>query len=105
MTISPIITDLVRLDSKTIGSSGSNAVELSLPTVDLRELSTTVQVKDGQMVIIGGLMQNKERLEDKNVPFLAQIPLIGYLFKNRDRSTEKTELIIMLRPVIVSEPI
>jgi len=105
MTISPIITDLVRLDSKTIGSSGSNAVELSLPTVDLRELSTTVQVKDGQMVIIGGLMQNKERLEDKNVPFLAHIPLIGYLFKNRDRSSEKTELIIMLRPVIVSEPI
>lgn len=105
MTISPIITDLVRLDSKTIGSSGSNAVELSLPTVDLRELSTTVQVRDGQMVIIGGLMQNKERLEDNNVPFLAHIPLIGYLFKNRDRSSEKTELIIMLRPVIVSEPI
>jgi type II secretory pathway component GspD/PulD (secretin) len=50
-------------------------------------------------------MQNKERLEDNNVPFLAHVPLIGYLFQNRNRSTEKTELIIMLRPVIVSEPI
>jgi len=105
MTISPIVTDLVKLDSKTVGATGSNAVELSLPTVDLRELSTTVQVKNGQMVIIGGLMQNKERLEDNNVPFLAHVPLIGYLFQNRNRSTEKTELIIMLRPVIVSEPI
>ena len=105
MTISPIVTDLVKLDSKTVGATGSNAVELSLPTVDLRELSTTVQVKNGQMVIIGGLMQNKERLEDNNVPFLAHVPLIGYLFQNRNRSTEKTELIIMLRPVIVPEPI
>lgn len=105
LTISPIITDLVRLDSKTIGASGSNAVELSLPTVDLRELSTTVQVKDGQMVIIGGLIQNKERLADNNVPYLAHIPFFGHLFRNRDRSYEKTELIIMIKPIIVSDPL
>ncbi|MCC6545101.1 MAG: pilus (MSHA type) biogenesis protein MshL [Nitrospirae bacterium] len=104
LTISPIITDLVKLNNKTIGAAG-NAVELSLPTVDLRELSTTVQVKDGQMVIIGGLIQNKDRLADNNVPYLANIPVIGYLFKNRDRSYEKTELIIMLKPLIVSDPI
>ena len=105
MTISPIITDLVKLDNKTVGATGSNAVELSLPTVDLRELSTTVQIKNGQMVIIGGLMQNKDKLQDNNVPFLAELPFIGHLFQNREKSTEKTELIILLRPVIVSEPI
>lgn len=103
MTISPIVTDLVKLDTKTVGTTGNNAVELSLPTVDLRELSTTVQVKNGQMVIIGGLIQKKDKLQDNNVPFLADIPVIGYLFKNRDKSTEKTELIIMLKPIIVSE--
>lgn len=103
MTISPIVTDLVKLDSKTVGATGSNAVELSLPTVDLRELSTTVQVKNGQMVIIGGLIQKKEKLQDNNVPLLAEVPVIGYLFKNREKSTEKTELIIMLKPIIVSE--
>ncbi|MDP2688761.1 MAG: pilus (MSHA type) biogenesis protein MshL [Deltaproteobacteria bacterium] len=103
LTISPIISDLVSFENKTIGISGSNTVELSLPTIDLRELSTTVRVRDGDMVIIGGLIQNKDSLQDNNVPVLSKIPLFGYLFKNRDQSSEKTELIIMLRPVLVTE--
>lgn len=103
MTISPIISDLVRLDNKSIGASGANAVEISLPTIDLRELSTTVQVKDGQMVIIGGLIQNKDSVRDNNVPVLSSIPLIGHLFRNRDKVTEKTELIIILKPIVAPE--
>ncbi|MCC6503376.1 MAG: pilus (MSHA type) biogenesis protein MshL [Deltaproteobacteria bacterium] len=103
MTISPIISDLVRLDSKSVGTSEGNSVEISLPTIDLRELSTTVQVRDGQMVVIGGLIQNKESLRDNNVPFLSAIPLIGPLFTNRDMVNEKTELIIILKPVVAPE--
>jgi len=103
LTISPIISDLVKFDTKTIGLSGSNTVELSLPTIDLRELSTTVRVRDGDMVVIGGLIQNKDSVKDNNVPFLSDIPLFGNLFKNRDMSTEKTELIILLKPIIVTE--
>jgi len=103
LTISPIISDLVKFDTKTIGVSGSNTVELSLPTVDLRELSTTVRVRDGDMVIIGGLIQNKDSVQDNNVPVLSGIPLLGNLFKNRDMSKEKTELIILLKPIIVTE--
>lgn len=103
MTISPIISDLVRLDNKSIGASGANAVEISLPTIDLRELSTTVQVKDGQMVVIGGLIQNKDTVRDNNVPVLSSIPLFGPLFRNRDKVTEKTELIIILKPVVAPE--
>lgn len=103
MTISPIISDLVRLDNKSIGTAGSTAVEISLPTIDLRELSTTVQVKDGQMVVIGGLIQNKDSVRDNNVPVLSSIPLLGPLFRNRDKVTEKTELIIILKPVVAPE--
>lgn len=103
MTISPIVTDLVKLDNKVVGTTGSNAVELSLPTVDLRELSTTVRVANGQMVIIGGLIQKKDKVEENKIPLLADIPLIGFLFKNLDKTSERTELIIMLRPLIVPE--
>ncbi|MFQ5736711.1 MAG: pilus (MSHA type) biogenesis protein MshL [Thermodesulfobacteriota bacterium] len=103
LTISPIISDLVKFDTKTIGLTDSNSVELSLPTIDLRELSTTVRVKDGDMVIIGGLIQNKESVEDNSVPVLSKIPLFGYLFRNRDQASSKTELIIMLKPVLVNE--
>jgi len=103
MTISPIVSDLVRLDSKSVGTTEGNSVEISLPTVDLRELSTTVQVRDGQMVIIGGLIQNRESLRDNSVPFLSGIPLLGPLFTNRDKVNEKTELIIILKPMVAPE--
>jgi len=101
MAITPIVSDLIRLEDKTLGKVGENIIQISLPTVDLRELSTTVRVKDGEMVIIGGLMQKKEVSEDSKVPLLGDIPLIGYLFKSRKRLDEKTELVIMLKPTIV----
>jgi len=101
MAITPIVSDLIRLEDKTLGKVGENIIQISLPTVDLRELSTTVRVKDGEMVIIGVLMQKKEVSEDSKVPLLGDIPLIGYLFRSRKRLDEKTELVIMLKPTIV----
>lgn len=103
LTITPIVSDLIRLEDKTVGKVGENIIQISLPTVDLRELSTTVKTKGGQMFIIGGLIQNKDRLEDKQVPFLGSIPIIGHLFKSREKIEEKTELIIMLRPTIAEQ--
>lgn len=101
MSITPIVSDLVRLEEKTVGS-GDFTTRISLPTTDLRELSTTVKVRDGQMVIIGGLIQNRDRLWDNEVPFISHIPIIGHLFKSREKINEKTELIIMLKPTIVT---
>ncbi|MEW6067979.1 MAG: pilus (MSHA type) biogenesis protein MshL [Nitrospirota bacterium] len=99
MTITPIVSDLVKLEEKTTGS-GDNATSISLPTTDLRELSTTIKVKDGEMIIIGGLIQNKESLQDNQIPFLGDIPIIGYLFKSREQIKERTELVIMLKPTV-----
>ncbi|MDP3297015.1 MAG: pilus (MSHA type) biogenesis protein MshL [Thermodesulfovibrionia bacterium] len=101
MTITPIVSNLVSLDPKEIGS-GTNKVEIKLPTVDLREMSTTVKVIDGQMVIIGGLINSKENLKEKKVPVLGSIPILGYLFKSVEKTYDKTELVIMLMPKIVS---
>jgi len=55
------------------------------------------------MVVIGGLIQNKDSVRDNNVPVLSSIPLIGHLFRNRDKVTEKTELIIILKPIVAPE--
>lgn len=103
LNITPIVSDLVGLEDRTVGGNGENAIQISLPTVDLRELSTTVKVRDGQMVIIGGLIQDRDKLQDYQVPFLGNIPIIGYLFKSREKIYEKTELIIMLKPTIVTQ--
>lgn len=102
MTITPIVTSLVELDTKTVGTSGGNTVEIKLPTVDLREMSTTVKVLDGQIIVIGGLIDKKEKLDEDKVPLLGDIPLVGALFKSVSKSYENTELVIMLIPRIVS---
>ncbi len=102
MTITPIITSLVNLDTKIVGTANGDAVELKLPTVDLREMSTTVKVMDGQIIIIGGLIDKKEKLIEEQVPILGDIPVIGGLFKRIDKTYENTELVIMLIPRIVN---
>lgn len=99
LTITPIISDLVQLEDKTIGSA-ANQMQISLPTVDLKELSTTVKVRDGQMVIIGGLISKKEGLHDSEVPGLGKVPVLGELFKSRDRTETRSELVIILQPIL-----
>ena len=101
MTITPIISNLVKLKNVSVGTGG-NRTEISLPTVDLRELSTTVKVRDGQLVIIGGLISETENLDENRVPGLSDIPLIGGLFKSKDKSKTKSELVVLLLPKIVS---
>ncbi len=101
MTITPIITDLVSLDAQLIGSGG-NSVEIKLPTVDLKEMSTTVKVLNGQLVIIGGLIDKDENLNEDKVPILGDIPVLGAAFRRVERTQTNKELVIMLIPRIVS---
>jgi type II secretory pathway component GspD/PulD (secretin) len=103
LSITPIISDLVQLQDKSIGQVSDNSVSISLPTVDLRELSTTVKVRDGQMIIIGGLISKKENLKDNQIPLAGNIPVIGTLFKSRDKKESRSELVVLLRPVLVSQ--
>jgi type II secretory pathway component GspD/PulD (secretin) len=101
LTITPIVTNLINLDQKTIGT-GDNQVEIKLPIVDLREMSTTVKVIDGQLIVIGGLIDKKEIQREDRVPFISDIPILGTAFKSIEKSYESTELVVMLIPRIVN---
>jgi len=101
LTITPIISDLVSVEERTVGQTG-NQTQISLPTIDLKELSTTVKARDGQMIIIGGLISKKESTQDNKVPILGDLPVVGGLFKSRDKLDTKTELVIVLQPVLIS---
>ncbi len=95
MSITPIISELISMEERQIGDQGTS---ISLPTVDLRQMSTTVKVADGEMIIIGGLMQTKKKAEDEQVPFVGNIPLVGYLFKRFEDVDEQTDIVILLKP-------
>jgi len=74
------------------------------PVIDSRSADTVVVTRDGQTVIIGGLMQKTKQHAETKIPFLGDIPLLGNLFKRRIQSNSKTELIIFLTPHIVMAP-
>ncbi len=105
LCITPITSDLVRLDSQKLGTpdnSGNFPFLIQLPTINLRQFSTTVKVRNGQMVIIGGLISSREQLADSQIPWLGDIPFLGYLFKSRAKTATKTELVMLIQPTIIS---
>jgi general secretion pathway protein D len=77
------------------------AAAFDAPIISTREASTRAIIRDGQTVVIGGLIgESTERL-DSGIPFLKDIPLIGALFRNKVDSNNRTELAIFVTPYIV----
>ncbi len=74
------------------------------PIITRRTASTTVTVKDGQTVIIGGLISDRYERRDQRVPILGEIPIVGALFRSQQLSSAKTELLIVLTPHVVVSP-
>jgi type II secretory pathway component GspD/PulD (secretin) len=106
LSITPITSDLTKLDSQKLGTpdaAGNFPFLIQLPTIDLRQLNTTVKVRNGQMVIIGGLIAKKEQIVDNQIPFLGDIPVLGYLFKSRTKKMINSELVVLIQPTIISK--
>jgi MSHA type pilus biogenesis protein MshL len=80
---------------------GGEAAQVGLPVVNIRQISTTVRVRDGEMLVIGGLISEVEQTTSDFVPLVGKIPIVRYLFGVEEKIKEKRELIILLRPVII----
>lgn len=70
------------------------------PTINSRILDSTVRLKDGETIILGGLIQDTETVNHNKVPILGDIPLLGKLFRNRRTETTKSELVIFITPYV-----
>ena len=71
--------------------------------IDTKHVKTQVLVENGGTVVLGGIFTQTERNEINKVPLLGDIPFLGYLFQNRSRSTNKTELLVFITPKIVTD--
>ncbi len=100
LNITPITSDLLRLQDKTFGTAG-NQVTITIPTVALREMTTTVKMRDGQMVIIGGLISKSNSSTEEKVPILGDLPYLGKLFTRISTLESRSELVLLLQPHIV----
>ena len=77
------------------------AAALDAPVISTREASTRAIIRDGQTVVIGGLIGDSKDTFESGIPFLKDIPLLGYLFKSRRDVVSRTELAIFVTPYIV----
>ncbi len=72
------------------------------PTILTREAQTQVMVKDGETVVIGGLLQETEGEDTSRVPIISDIPIIGGLFKNKSKTLDTEELLIFITPKLIT---
>ena len=109
LRITPQITegDHVKLDiyleNSTVVNQPTQITVSVGPTINKRSTKTSVVVKDNQIVVIGGLLQDSTEDQITKVPFLGDIPLLGQLFQSRSTSKQKTNLIVFLNPHVIKE--
>ncbi|MCM8799792.1 MAG: secretin and TonB N-terminal domain-containing protein [Candidatus Omnitrophica bacterium] len=93
MKIKPEISSVIG----TITSSSGNII----PIIDTSAVETTVMAKDGATIILGGLGKEEKTDTSEGIPILNRIPLLGFFFQNRTQKTIRSELLVMLTPIII----
>ena len=97
-----IILDLT-VSKDSVGQILPSATGGSVPSIDTREITTQVLVNDGQTVVLGGILETERRDTVNKVPFLGDIPGLGWLFRSKSKTDNKDELLIFVTPKILRE--
>ncbi len=105
LRVKPQITDggLVKMqifqESSAVVNGTQNAVQG--PTTNVRSIETNVLANDGQIVVLGGLLEDNYQDGEQKVPGLGDIPILGALFRSETKQRKKTNLLVFLRPIIL----
>lgn len=100
--VHPAVSEVT--DQEKVITVGERDVTLPLASSTVRETDSVIRAESGQIVVIGGLIQNTSEDQNSAVPFFSEIPLVGELFKQRRFQSRKSELVILLRPVVAGLP-
>ena len=116
LDVTPYITpdDLVVMDiQQTIseldgfidmGGGQQGAAGQKAPQTTEREASSTISVRDGDTILLGGFIRDAKTDTESGVPFLKDIPLLGSLFKSKSATSKRSELLVLIRPTILKTP-
>jgi len=108
LSVTPIINDdgyitmKIKPEVSSVVGTLTTPSNNKIPIVDTSMAETTVMVKDGSTIIIGGLRKEEKVSGYEQLPWLGKIPILGFFFKTGSSKTERTELLIMITPHIVS---
>lgn len=99
-TISDVVTDTIKID---LGTTAGGPVQYPLAKSSVRESDSMVRAKNRELIVLGGLMQNENAGLEQGIPFFKDLPGIGRFFKHTVQVSQKKELVILLRPIIVND--
>ncbi|MDW8307837.1 MAG: type II and III secretion system protein [Verrucomicrobiales bacterium] len=110
LSVTPFINPdgLVVMDIQETIDEISGTTEIvgvgQVPNTTSRTLQAQVAVRDGETIMLGGFIRNSDTRSKSGVPFLKDIPLLGYLFRSTSKSSERKELIVLMRPTVLRTP-
>jgi type IV pilus assembly protein PilQ len=98
-----IMTVEIRKDS--VGQLVNLGGGFTVPAIDTKNVTTQIAVSNGDTAVIGGIYEETVNNDVTKIPFLGDLPVVGYLFKTTNKAVEKTELLIFLTPRVVKESV
>jgi general secretion pathway protein D len=110
LKVTPHVTEggrvrmLINLEVSAIDQTATLATSSTLPVSLKRTVDTTVIVRNNQTIVIGGLIDETTTISETKVPVLGDVPILGWLFRNKSDSTEKTNLYVFLTPRVIKNP-
>lgn len=103
LNIRPTISRIISFKQDPNPDLARAGVTSNIPEIQVREMETMLKIKNGNVAIIGGLMQDAIDQKTQTIPLLSKLPIIGKIFNYRNNQSIKTELIIFLRPIIIND--
>ncbi len=105
LSVTPRVSEngrmFIEIEQEVSEVAGTTSSDIDSPTIQQRRLKTRIQVEDGQLIVLGGLLRSSRSLGDAGVPYLSRLPVVGGLFRTRDTTERQTELVMFLRPTVI----
>ena len=95
-----VILEIVQEVSDAVATETS---DIDSPTIRKRKLDSTIAIQSGETVALGGLITNRREEAEVGIPLLSDIPLLGNLFKTTDDQDRRSELLVLIRPVVIRD--
>lgn len=102
LNVRPTISSISGFKDDPNPSLGS--IPNRVPQIRTREIESVLRLRSGEIAVLGGLMEDKIDYDTGRIPLLGRVPLLGEAFTHRDNAVRRTELVIFLRPVVISDP-
>jgi general secretion pathway protein D len=107
LAVTPRVNDsgrvVLEIEQEVSNVARTTSSGIDSPTIQQRRIKTTVSVADGEMLALGGLIQERDNTDRTQVPILGNFPVLGAAFRNKTDSINRTELLIIIRPLVVRD--